>query len=398
MLEEADTLMKKRKVNTILCIGDSTLGNPELTYLVRTFLPRGGIYLKKVGEEPILVVSNIDVGNARHGIVKNIQTFSDYNYRELLRKYGRKRAYIELIASILKRNRAKERVGIYGKVESARLLYIVDALRKKGFKITGENKPTLLDIMRRRKDRWEIEAIRDAADRTVKVVQEVEEFLSSLDLRDGVAALDGERITVGSVKNLVRRLCIENGLQLPEDHIFAVGRSSADPHEAGHDEDLITEGEPIVFDIFPQSIKTGYWYDFTRTYVLGKPSSTLSRIYEDVADAQDMVLDNIHAGLSGGEVMNMVCQFFKKNGRPTLLEGSEYQGFIHGLGHGVGLTIGEEPYLTVGEEEPLEENNVVTVEPGLYYPEIGGVRLEDVVIIESYKARVVKEHKRRLEI
>ncbi len=398
MLEEVDTLMRKRKINTILCIGDSTLGNPELTYLVRTSLPRGGIYLKKIGEEPILVVGNIDVGNARRGIVKNIQTFSDYNYRDLLKRYGRKRAYIELIAAILKRNKAKERIGIYGKVESAKLLYLVDALRRKGFKITGENKPTILDVMRRRKDSWEIEAIREVAGKTIKIVQKVEKFLSDLDVRDGVAALDGKKITVGYVKNLVRKLCVENELQLPEDHIFAVGRSSSDPHEAGHEDDLITEGEPIVFDIFPQSIKTGYWYDFTRTYVLGRPSPMLSRIYEDVAEAQAIAIDSIHAGMPAGEVMDIVCQFFKKNGRPTILDGSEYEGFIHSLGHGVGLTIGEEPYLTIGEEELLEKNMVVTVEPGLYYPEIGGVRIEDVVIVEETKSTVVKEHRPKLEI
>jgi len=398
LLSEFDTLMKAYKLSAVLCLGDSTVGNPELAYVVRAFLPRGGVYLKKVNEEPLLVVSNIDLGNARRGVVKNIQTYRDYNYHELLRKHGRQKAYIEFLTNLLKKNKVRGKIGIYGKIPALTAIELAYTLRKKGFRVVSQQRPSIIDLLRRKKDDWEINSMKSVAERTVEVVREVERLLSELDIRNGVATLDGREITIGYIKKTVRRLCVEKELNLPEDHIFAVGRSSADPHETGVDNDIIGEGEPIVFDIFPQDMKTGYWYDFTRTYVLGKPSDTLAKMYEDVLEAQNIAIENMREGVKCREVMETVCSFFNKRGRRTIMDGEFDRGFIHSLGHGVGLTIGEEPYLTIGEEETLETRMVATVEPGLYYPEVGGVRIEDTVVIEENRAKPLAEHRKELTL
>jgi len=403
MIDIIDDLMRKRGISAVLCYGDTTLGNPELVYLTRTTLPRGGVYLKKRGEEPLLVVSSIDVGHAKRGMVKEVQTYNDYDYPRIVKRYGRQKAFIELLATLLRRHRVKGKIAVYGRNEFCHALFIADKLRRRGHKIIGEPKPTILDVARRTKDGWEISALKTAAEKTLTVVRKVEKLLEELDLRGGTAAYDGKTVTVGAVKRMIRIWCSEAGLTLPEDFILATGPSSADPHEAGIETSPIREGEPILFDIFPQD-ETGYWFDFTRTYVLGRPSKELAKMYDEVAEAQRVAFDHISEGVKAEEPMLEVCRYFIRNDRLTplnLIEGNreaESRGFIHSLGHGVGLTIGEEPYLTLYDNQPLQAGMVVTVEPGLYYPEVGGVRLEDAVVVRKGKPELLAEHQYRLEL
>ncbi len=402
MIGELDSLMRKRGIAALLCYGDSTLGNPELAYLTRCELPRGGVYLKKRGDEPLLVVSALDVGSARKGIVKNVKTYNDYGYPELVKRHGRRKAFVELLARIIRESRVRGRVALYGRNEASSVISVFNDLRRKRIALVGEERPTILDIARRTKDDWEIDAIKRAGEKTLNVVRRLEEFLRNLEIREGVATYGGEVVRIGWVKRLIRVWCAEEGLSLPEDHIFAVGPSSADPHEKGVEHEPIREGEPIVFDIFPQD-STGYWFDFTRTYAVGKPSRELLTMFEDVLAAHNEAMDAIREGAPCMEPMQAACRLFKSRGRLTILDlyqgnrEAETRGFIHSLGHGIGLTIGEEPYLTLNEKQKLEKNMIATVEPGLYYPEIGGVRLEDVVLISGTKPTILAQHRYELE-
>lgn len=156
-----------------------------------------------------------------------------------------------------------------------------------------------------------------------------------------------------------------------KDTIASCGADTALPHAKG--EGQLFANQPIVLDVFPRDIETGYFADMTRTISKGKPSDEICRMYEVVHEAKELAVSLIRAGVSGADVHNAAADYFAEKGYVT----AGTSGFIHSLGHGVGLAIHENPSLSV-RGGILEEGNVVTVEPGLYYPGIGGVRLEDM--------------------
>lgn len=166
--------------------------------------------------------------------------------------------------------------------------------------------------------------------------------------------------------------------------IVACGRESADPHCKGYGN--IKPKEPIVLDIFPRSLDSLYFADQTRTVFKGEPDAKMKRMYNTVLEAQEMAIGEVKNGAQGNDIDRKVRDFFDKSGYSTNIEKRPVSGFIHSLGHGVGIEIHEEPSLSQ-LESVLETGNVVTVEPGLYYPEQtstipkGGIRIEDMVLV-----------------
>lgn len=403
MLSDIDQEMKKHDLNAILVSGDSTFGNPELYYVIGAGLARGGIYLKVRSHDPILVVSNIDVGSAKKGRIKNIETYSEYEHEKTLQRYGRNRAQIILYDKVLRRHKAKGKIGFYGKVEVSSSLALVESLRRKGHKIVGEKRPTLVDVLRETKDRAEVDRIREVGSRTEKVVERTLEILRNSSVQGSEVLHQGEPLTVGKIKRHIRRFIAEENLVDIEDTIFAAGTGSADPHYRGAESDPIREGEPIVFDIFPQE-PGGYCFDTTRTYVVGKPSKEIKAMHETVLEAQLTALDNLREGANAKTVTELVCSIFEKKGYKTqrdVTRGDEEartHGFIHSLGHGIGLTIGERPNLSVLVDENLKEGHVTSVEPGLYKPGLGGVRIEDIVVIRKNGVENLSKLDKTLEL
>jgi len=156
--------------------------------------------------------------------------------------------------------------------------------------------------------------------------------------------------------------------------IVSCGEESAEPHNRGSGE--LKAGQPIIIDIFPRDDQTGYHFDMTRTLVKGTPSPKLKKMYAAVKKAQQDALDVLGPG-GAKQVHQTVVRVFDRLGYATTNE----EGFIHGTGHGVGLDIHEFPSINEKTEDRLEPGHVVTVEPGLYYKDIGGVRIEDTVVI-----------------
>lgn len=388
MLSKMDQEMKKRGLGAAMVTGDSTFGNPELYYVIGAGIPRGGIYLKVRSQDPVLVVSNIDVGSAKKGRVSKIETYSDYGYETILQRQGRNRAQIALFDKILRRHGAKGKIGFYGKVEVGSSISLIESLRRKRHRVVGEQRPTLLEALRETKDATEIERISRVGAKTEKVVERTLEVLRNSSIDGKKVVYQGKPLTVGKVKRLIRSFIAEENLVNIEDTIFAAGPGSADPHYRGEESDLIRTGEPIVFDIFPQE-PSGYCFDTTRTYVVGEPSQEVKSMYDAVLEAQLTALDNLREGANAKDVTGLVCDIFEKKGYKTqrdLVKGDEEArttGFIHSLGHGIGLTIGERPSLSVLVDEKLKDGHVTSVEPGLYKPGLGGVRIEDIVVIRK---------------
>ncbi len=386
MLEALDELMSERQLDALLVYGDSTFGNPDLYYVVGTILVRGGIYLKRRKKTPILIVSNIDHGPALKGLVKDVRTYSQYNYEKLIAQFGRDRAGPMLFDRILNNHKVTGRIGLHGRNDANNVLNLSNHLRRRGHRIVSEKPPSTMESAREIKSPFEIDKIKNIGLKTQNVIRRIVEFLTDCEQVEDHLVHKKKKLNVRTVKTLARRLLAEENLVCQEDMTIAVGPKSADPHYAGEDEDLVMVNQPIVVDMFPQEVG-GYWYDMTRTFVVGRASQEVRRMYESVNEAQRIAFRQMRGGCRAESLMNAVCDHFSNDGFKTIRdlgEGdkqAEKMGFIHSLGHGVGLTIGERPYLSLRSDDVLKVGNVFTVEPGLYDPIVGGVRIEDVIAL-----------------
>ena len=267
-----------------------------------------------------------------------------------------------------------------------------DRLRQEGFVIDVEEDPFY--PCRQVKSDQEIEYISAAQQDTEAAMLEAIDLIRGSEERDGILHLDGEPLTVERVKRHIRAELLRRDY-LIGDPIVAPGDQGCDPHNTGAGE--IRAGDSIIIDIFPRHMATCYWGDMTRTVVKGEASAELIRIHEAVARAQQVAFDAIRPGVTGAEVHAQVQESFKSDGFVSEQKNGTWCGFFHGTGHGLGLDIHERPRLgkTGGALEP---GMVVTVEPGLYYPGIGGVRIEDVVVITEHGNRSLNRAPRDLVV
>lgn len=175
--------------------------------------------------------------------------------------------------------------------------------------------------------------------------------------------------------------------------IVAGGKQACDPHERGHGP--LRANELIILDVFPQDTTTGYYGDLTRTVVRGRATEAQSRLWQTVMDAQQLAIRQMRPGVEGGAIHNSVQQFFTDQGYVTEQKNGRWQGFFHGTGHGLGLELHEAPRMSAAT---LAAGHVLTVEPGLYFPGIGGVRHEDVVTVTTSGRRKLSKLSHQLEI
>lgn len=179
----------------------------------------------------------------------------------------------------------------------------------------------------------------------------------------------------------------------PTNTIVAGGDQACDPHERGHGP--LCANSLIILDIFPRDAQTGYWGDMTRTVVRGRASEAQRELWQTVKDGQELALREIKDGVDGMKIHKAIQALFKKRGYPTEVRKGVNVGFFHGTGHGIGLDIHEHPRL---QKVVLKERQVVTVEPGLYYPGLGGVRHEDVVVVTKTGCKILSKFPKPLEI
>ena len=210
----------------------------------------------------------------------------------------------------------------------------------------------------------------------------------------GVLKMDRKTLTSEFLKDLIERTLLGRHCSA-EGTIVAVGPQGARPHDVGSGP--LRAGLPIVIDIFPRDKETGYWGDITRTVVRGRASDAVRRLHRDVLAAQKLALSMVRPGVESCAVQRAVEEYFRAAGHETRLSppGREC-GFIHSVGHGVGLDIHESPGLR-NEPGCICEGNVLTVEPGLYYPGLGGVRIEDTVVVTRTGYKILATFPKTLE-
>jgi Xaa-Pro aminopeptidase len=180
---------------------------------------------------------------------------------------------------------------------------------------------------------------------------------------------------------------------VPTGTIVAGGDQACDPHERGHGP--LYADSLIILDVFPRDAKTGYFGDMTRTVLRGRASEAQRKLWETVKAGQALALKRIKAGVDGMTIHKAIQEFFASRGFTTGVRKGRRVGFFHGTGHGLGLEIHEHPRL---QKVELKDRQVLTVEPGLYYPGVGGVRQEDVVVVTKTGCRILSRFPKRLEI
>jgi Xaa-Pro aminopeptidase len=216
-----------------------------------------------------------------------------------------------------------------------------------------------------------------------------EKLLRKSRIRSGKLVLDGRPLTSERLKVAIEIACIEAGA-VSSNTIAAGGDQACDPHDRGSGP--LRANELIILDIFPRVADTGFFGDMTRTFLRGRASGAQRALVAAVREAQLNALGAITAGVSGKAVNQKVLDVFAKRGFETKHTPKGSVGFFHGTGHGVGLDIHEAPRISATVDAPLKKGAVVTVEPGLYYPGLGGCRIEDVVQVTSGKPRMLSSY------
>ena len=206
---------------------------------------------------------------------------------------------------------------------------------------------------------------------------------------------DSTTLTAERVKETINTVLLQLGFVCTHT-IVAGGTQGCDPHNEGHGP--LLAHQPIILDVFPRSQRNGYWGDITRTIVRGQANEKIRALYRCVAEAQALALKQARPGTSTQQLHQSVRNFFDSKGFPTGTQRGQMQGFFHGVGHGVGLEIHEPPHIGSRTDSILRAGHVVTIEPGLYYPQVGGVRIEDLILITPQSYRNLTRFPKVLEI
>jgi Xaa-Pro aminopeptidase len=277
-------------------------------------------------------------------------------------------------------------VGLYGREEQGITLALVNELRARLPEISfvGECTPNVLQLAQLTKDTDELMRIRALAATALGVVADTRQFLASHAVEKGrLVTESGAPLTIGDVQRKILRWSVERNLENAEGMIFASGRDAGVPHSRGQEDYPLALGETIVFDYFPRECGGGYFYDFTRTWCLGHAPPAVAHAHQEVVAASNLALSKLRVGQSCRALQHAVNDYFEGQGhRTTRSHPGTTNGYVHSLGHGVGLSVHEYPRLaeTAASEERVQAGMVLTIEPGLYYPEDGyGIRVEDYV-------------------
>lgn len=254
---------------------------------------------------------------------------------------------------------------------------LVLALRGSG--LTFEPGPDPFEPGRVVKSAAEIRAIRAANRVSAAGLKIVEKVLRDSRIEGRRLIHAGKILTSERLQEWIEVECLRRGY-LGNRPIVAGGNQACDPHEHGHGP--LRPDELIVVDIFPRHQRGGYHGDMTRTFLKGNASEAQKRLVSTVREAQKRALSRVKAGVKSKTVHLEAVACFEKHGYPTGQRNGTWEGFFHGTGHGLGLEVHEAPRVSTGEDV-LRKGMVITVEPGLYYPGLGGCRIEDVAEVTA---------------
>ena len=403
MKADLDQLMVARRLQAIVVVGDE-LYSAERDYLGNGARVSGGLVVKTHGSAPVMIVSPMEVEEARSSGLQVISR-QELDWVQLLKdaEGDYVRAEAGLWRAALQRLEVPPgRIGVYGVAAAGGLIELLKELEAlEGYEFCGERGLTLFDEAAMTRDENELARIRRVAEGTNATLRATWDFIAGHRASgDTVVDAAGRPLTIGALRRFVRHTLLEHDLE-DTGMILAQGRDAGFPHSRGRDAEPLRCGEALVFDLFPREYGGGYHHDVTRTWCPGHVPDELATLQESVLRAFQVALDAYaEPGQPARELQEAVLDHFEAAGHPTPRShpGTDV-GYVHSLGHGLGLSIHERPSLTHLGDDRLQVGNVISIEPGLYYPERGyGLRLEDTLLIDGDGALVTLTdfHKRLL--
>jgi len=329
-----------------------------------------GLYIRYGAKDDVLVTSPLEVDRAR------VQSHASQVVED--REAYVRNAWARLAVTMLReKGIARARVA-----PTLRAVYLED-LRAGGLDIEVDQ--GLFVAERRRKSVEEAAAIRQAQQAAEAAVVAVVRELAQANIKDGVLWSDGAPLTAEHLYARAQYELGEIGFTCP-DMIVAGSPDNALPHYRG--DGAIKANAPVIIDIFPTSRTTHFNGDLTRTVVAGEATEEVRKMHAAVLQAIDAGIESIAPGIPGEDPHLAVCHVLVDRGYGTTTKGYEGPGGVaqmnHSTGHGVGLDVHEAPSLRHTVRDPLQEGDVVTVEPGLYLLGLGGVRIEDTGMVTKH--------------
>lgn len=375
------------KRDNLLIVGNSD-HDADMRYAVGMFVPDPFIYLRLNGKCHV-VMSDLEIDRAREQ-ARHCRVISLNHCQKQLRQAGVKHPGFSQVLRFLLRGKRIKKVLVPHDFSFG----LACELKKLGIKVKA--KEGLFFPERELKTAEEVKKISAAL------------MMAEVGLAEGIQALKLAKasrnrrlmyhhvpLTSQKLRAIIDTAIVQAG-GLANHTIVAGGKQGCDPHETGHG--VLRANEPIVLDVFPRSQKTGYFGDITRTVVKGRASEALRKVYHTVERGQEVAFEQMKAKVPGRVVHQKVQDFFSQEGYKTGKINGRMQGFFHGTGHGLGLEIHEAPRIGVNSLDVLRSGQVVTVEPGLYYTDLGGVRLEDVALITGNGPRNLTKFEKVLEV
>ena len=357
----------------------------DMLYATRIFIGDPFIFLQQNGKRT-LVLSDLEIDRAKKNAKADEFVMFSQLEREVQGKAKKAPPYEKVLAHFLTKRGVRR-----AKVPANFPLGFANEIKQKG--IALETSEGLFWPAREKKTAEEIRLLERALRITETGMKRGMEILKASKLGAGKKLKwSGKTLTSEILRAEIDSAILRAG-GVPTNTIVAGGDQACDPHERGFGP--LQANSLIILDIFPRDAKTGYWGDMTRTVVRGRASEQQRKLWEAVKAGQALALKRIKAGVDGMSVHKAITELFDRRGFPTEVRNGRRVGFFHGTGHGLGLEIHEYPRL---QRVTLKAGQCLTVEPGLYYPGIGGARIEDVVIVEKDGCRILSKFPKQLEI
>lgn len=384
MLEDLDPLMEKYGIDALLAAGNA-FEDPNIFWLTGFRSPDHVIYFKNRGEEGLIAAALNTLDRvARESFIKKTHDLADV-YLPMLKEGLRVDKHRDrLYKSLLDAEFAGGCIGVPDEFRASQLMVLLDL----GYDIKVV--PDLFREARATKSTREIKTIRKAGEATVEAINVVLDVIQNAKVGDNrVLIHEGQPLTVGRTKLVLEQALLERQAESAEDAIVAVGRRGFDWHYLGRPSDKLRTGLPIIMDVFPRLKLDRYVADVTRTVVKGTPRPMVQKMFDAVVDALEKTEDALTDGAVRDEV-NLACyETLQKHGFDSRrLNPEAKEGMTHGLGHGIGLEVHEEPSL-YDREARFSEGHVVAIEPGVYLRSVGGVRVENDYVVTKRKPRLL---------
>ena len=364
--------MKQYDLDALLISG-AMEHNPSLIYYIGNdaFFTFAEVLVTR-DHEPILFHRIMERDSAKATGLKTV-CFDDMNIKQ---EPGLDSRAAQIVAELEYAGLTSGRVAFCGRVEFDSMFAAVCQVQEKlpKLQIVGGVGDSILMQARMLKDADEIERIHKMCKINNTVVGRVEKFIASghLNSEDKLMDPDGNPITIGRVKSLINLWLGELGAENPEGTIFSMGRDAGVPHSQGNDAEVLEAGKTIVYDFFPCAMGGGYFSDFTRTWCIGYAPEKVKELYAQVKEIHDLCAESAKPGMPFKKLQQLTCDYFKAHGHAVPDGSAVTNGYVHSVGHGLGLNIHENPFSGLSSSEgpcdTLQPGSVFTIEPGLYYP------------------------------